>query len=129
MTMHSPFRHTAAAVAMVVLAAACGDPSSPGTVQAALTIVHATSTLDPIDVMVGDEPVVSGLAYGEASAPITVPSGIQRIIVHSGNDTIADFQTTLTTEHVNALVVANGSAQVAGTVIPDTGAVAVARAN
>lgn len=127
--MHSPFRHTVAAIAMVVLAAACGDSSSPGTAQAALTIVHATSTLDPIDVMVGDEPVVTGLAYGEASAPIAVSSGIQRIIVHVGNDTIADFQTTLTTEHVNALVVANGAAQVSESIIPDTGAVAPARAN
>jgi hypothetical protein len=87
------------------------------------------TTLGAIDVTVGDETVVSNLAFGSAASSASVPAGLQRIRVSAGGQVISDFETTLTTEHVNALVVANGAAHVVGTVIPDTGAVATNRAN
>lgn len=126
--MRFSIRHLVALCAIVVLVTACGESSTPSN-EASMTIVHATATLDPIDVVVGGDPVVIGLEYGEASPPVAVPSGIQRIVVHAGTDTIADFEAAMTTAHVNALIVANGSAEVVGTVIPDTGTVAAARAN
>ena len=122
-------RHYAAIAAIAFLAASCENASSSNPTQAALTVVHATQALGAIDVSVGGEPVVTGLAFGSASAPIAVPAGTQRVVVKVGTDTISDFDADMTTAHVNAVVVANGAAQVAGTVIPDTGAVAAARAN
>jgi hypothetical protein len=126
--MHSR-RYSIAIAALAFFAASCEDSSSSNEAQAELTVVHATEALGAVEVLVGGEPVITNLAFGAASGPIDVPAGSQRVVVRAGTDTVGDFEANLTTEHINAVVIANGAAQVAGTVIPDTGAVAVARAN
>ncbi|HKS06438.1 MAG TPA: DUF4397 domain-containing protein [Gemmatimonadaceae bacterium] len=126
--MHSR-RFPIAIAALAFIAASCEDSASSNGAQAELTVIHATQALGAVEVLVDGESVIASLEFGSASGPIDVPSGTQRVVVRAGTDTVGDFETNLTTEHVNAVVIANGAAQVAGTIIPDTGAVAVARAN
>jgi hypothetical protein len=123
-------RFAAAIVGIALLAAACdSDSSGPNETLADLTVVHASAGVGAIDVTVDGETAVSNLAFGSASPRIQVPSGVQRIVVRAGDDVIGEIDATLTTSHVNAVVVASGEVRVAGTVVPDTGQVATTRAN
>lgn len=128
--MHRTVRQSAAIIAVALLAGACDSESSgPNEPVAELTVVHASANVGTIEVTVDGNVAISSLGFGEASPRVQVPAGVQRIVVRAGDDVIGDVETTLTTQHVNALVVAGGEVTVAGTVIPDTGQVAANRAN
>jgi hypothetical protein len=121
------FRYFLTAFAVLAIGG-CSDSSSPGADDAELRVVHATASLGSVDVLVDGEPVLSGVSFG-ASRGVQVPSGSHQLTFRSGGTVLGEITANLTTEHVNAIVVANGAPQLSGTVIPDTGAVAVARAN
>jgi len=120
-------KHFLPAFALLVIAA-CSDSASPGEVTADLRVVHATASIGAVDVLVDGEPVLIGVGFG-ASRSAQVPPGSHQLTFRAGGTVLGEITADLTTEHVNAVVVANGAPQLSAAVIPDTGIVAVARAN
>jgi hypothetical protein len=121
------FRHFLAAFTAAVIAG-CSDSTPPVEDDAELRVVHATASLGAVDVLIDGEPILSGVSFG-ASRGAQVPSGTHQLTFRAGGTVLGEITADLTTDHVNAVVVANGAPQLSATVIPDTGAVAAARAN
>ena len=120
------FRGLIAATAVSLVA--CSDSSAPNNNDASLRVVHATSSLNALDVLVDGELVLNGVSFGTTRLA-QVPSGSHQLTFRSGQTVIGEITTTLTADHINAVFVANGTPQMASSVIPDTGAVAPTRAN
>lgn len=117
------------AVASLLLAA-CGDStSSGGSGTAEFRALHVTSSLGPIDVLVGGTPVITGLVFGQTSAAINIPGGSRRFIVRSGAQVLGDLQYTLDASHVNSMVISDSAPQFSEFVEPDTGQPAPDKAN
>lgn len=120
----------ASALAGIALVCACsGDPSQPQSLGAELEVLHATASLGVVDVSIGDRTVISGVAYGSASARARVDAGQQHLTFRSGGNILGEIDAVLSTSHVNAVVVANGAPQWSSEVIPDTGVAVSNRAN
>jgi hypothetical protein len=120
----------ASAFAAVALVCACsGDPSQPQSVGAELEVLHATASLGAVDVSIGDRTVITGVAFGRASARARVDAGQQHLTFRSGGAVLGEIDAVLSTSHVNAVVVANGTPHWSSEVIPDTGVAVSNRAN
>lgn len=118
---------TLSAAALLLLG--CGDSSSgPEINRAQLRLIHASANLGAIDLAVGGTKVISGLTFGHASAPVAVPAGAQDLVVTFGSQVVGQLTGTLSEAHINAVVVASGTAHLAA-VTPDTGAANPIRAN
>jgi len=114
---------------LAILLAACGSSSSGPAGQAELRVLHATPTLGPVDVEVGGATVVQGVSFGTASRLLEVPGGEQHIVVRSGGQVLGELTATLSLQHVNSVVVADGTPRFVEQVTPDTGQVISNRAN
>jgi hypothetical protein len=111
-------------------ATACDDdPTDPTGPTAELRLLHATSNLGAVDLLIGGQTVISGITFGNASSITEVPAGTQRLVVRSGATVLGEIDANLSTSHVNAVTVASGVPQFSETVVPDTGAAASNRAN
>ena len=120
----------AAGVLTGLVATACDDdPTDPGGPTAELRLLHATSDLGAVDLLIDGQAMISGITFGNASAITEVPAGVQRLVVRSGATVLGEIDVNLSTSHVNAVTVADGVPQFSETVVPDTGAVASNRAN
>jgi hypothetical protein len=128
-----PFKSIAAPAAVfagIALVCACsGDPSEPQSAGAELSVIHATSSLGAIDVSVGDRTVISGVAFGRASALTRVDPGQQHLTFRAGGAVLGEIDAVLSIAHVNAVIVADGTPQMSTDVIPDTGTAVTNRAN
>ena len=117
------------ATALVVFMAACDDtPSGTGGPTAQLKVVHAASAVGAVDVRIGGESVISGLAFGNSSAITDVPAGIQRLTFRSGGADVAQVDVNLSATGINAVAFSGDTAQVTP-VTPDTGQAAPTHAN
>ena len=120
----------ASLLAGIALVCACsGDPSQPQDVGAELAVLHATSSLGAIDVSVGNQTVITGVPFGSASALTRVDAGQQHLTFRSGGAILGEIDAMLSTAHVNAVVVSNGTPRMSTDVIPDTGFAVSNRAN
>lgn len=93
--MRNPFRNVALSKTLLALplVVACGDDGNdvtdtdddPPAETASLRVVHASAGAPAVDVYAEgiDEPLISDLAYGEASAYIEVPAGTYNIQVRA----------------------------------------------
>lgn len=115
-------------LAGIVLLGACAAETSGPEGEAELRVLHATPALGSIEVAVGGVTVIGSIVYGTASTLVRVPAGRQRIVVRSGVQILGELEPTLTREHVNSVVVANGTPQFLQ-VTPDTGQTLSNRAN
>jgi hypothetical protein len=111
-------------------AAACSNAivDPPGD-TADLRLIHASAGVGTVDLDVGGQAVVRGLPFGQSSPLKVVPAGQQEIVVRAGGQVIGTIAASLSSLHVNTVVVSGGAAQLASVVVPDTGAVAPNRAN
>lgn len=126
--MLTTFRRRTAPL-LIAAAAACADGTSPGgSTDAELKVVHASTQVGAIDVTVGGIAAATGLAYGQTSPVVDVPSGPQLVVVRSGGQQVAQFTVSLGTTHRNALTFGTDTAQVSP-VTPDTGQPIANRAN
>jgi hypothetical protein len=116
-------------VASLLLAACSDSTSSGGSGTVEFRALHVTSSLGPIDVLVGGTPVITGLAFGQTSAAVTIPGGSQHFIVRSGAQVLGDLQHTLDANHVNSMVISDSAPQFSAFVEPDTGQPAPDKAN
>lgn len=114
---------------LALLLAACGSSTSGPTGAAELRVLHATPSLGPVDVEVGGTTVVHGVSYGTASRLIDVPGGEQHIVVRSAGQVLGELTATLSLQHLNSVVVADGTPRFVEQVTPDTGQVISNRAN
>ncbi len=127
--MRAPIRTLAALAALCgILLAACGTSNEPAG-EAELRVLHATPALGPVDVEVGGVTVVHGVAYGTTSTLVKVPAGEQHLVVRSGGQVLGALDPIFSLQHVNGVVVANGTPQFLTVVTPDTGQSASNRAN
>jgi hypothetical protein len=117
------------ALAFALLSSCGGDTASPDGPQADLRLLHASSSLGALDLSVGDQTLISNVAFGTSSPIVRVPAGEQHITVRAGGTVVGGLDVQLSTDHVNAVVVAGGVPQFSSDVVPDTGAVNPARAN
>lgn len=129
-------RHITRAIAALVLAATSACSSDSATTppeeqgpQAELKVLNASAGAGALDIDVGDKRVITGLSEGRSSALTLVPAGSQRVRVKQGSTVIAELETTLSTQRINVVTVAQGNAQVSSSIIPDTGQAASNRAN
>lgn len=129
MTFDGIRRMTSAALITCTLAACTGDDDGPTGDTAQLRLLHARPTQGAIDVDIGGRTVIQGVTYGNASAVAGVPGGRQRVVVRSGSQVLRDFDQVLSGQVVNSLLVSADSVQFADEVVPDTGSVAIDRAN
>jgi hypothetical protein len=121
---------TWAAISVLAGAAACSEgPIAAPQEDARLRLLHATPGLGAVAVELGGSAVIQGVTYGSSSTPVAVPRGRQSIVVRAGSEVLAQFEYTLTTTHVNNLVVTPDSVQFAEVISPDTGTVSSSRAN
>jgi hypothetical protein len=112
--------------------AACSDSTDNGgggNADAALRTVHASPAIGPIDVLVDDTPIITGLAYGESSPEVAIEAGQRHFVIRSGATVLGDMQHTATDTYVNSLVIADGVPQFSEVVVPDTGQPAPSKAN
>jgi hypothetical protein len=114
---------------LVGVTACDDDPTDPNGPTAELRLLHATSDLGSVDLLIGGETVISGVSFGTASAITEVPAGPQRLVVRAGSTILGEIDANLSTSHVNAVTVASGVPQFSETVVPDTGVAASNRAN
>ncbi|HEY9382949.1 MAG TPA: DUF4397 domain-containing protein [Gemmatimonadales bacterium] len=127
--MRSPLRIVAAIVApCALLLAACGSSNEPAG-EAELRVLHATPALGPLDVEVGGITVAQGIAFGTASTLLSVPAGQQHLVIRSGNQVLGALDPMFSLQHVNSVVVTEGSPQFISLVTPDTGQSISNRAN
>ena len=125
-----PIRAVLAAGVLTCLVAACDDePIGPNGPTAELRLLHATSDLGAVDLLIGGQAVITGITFGNASSITEVPAGTQRLVVRSGATVLGEIDANLSTSHVNAVTVASGVPQFSETVVPDTGVAASNRAN
>jgi hypothetical protein len=118
------------AIASIVAALACGgDGTGSSSGDAELQVWHATPSLGALDVQVGAATAVSGLQPGRSSPVVRVADGVQRVVVRAGSQILGELDYDLSASTLNTLVVADSSPQFSGVVTPDTGTVAVNRAN
>ena len=115
--------------AIAALASCSEGPIGPPQTDADLRLLHATPNLGAVDVLVSGTMVIQGVTFGNSSAVVQVPGGMQHVVVRSGSLVLGEFDYTLKTSQTNSLVVADGSARFSTVVTPDTGAVNPARAN
>jgi hypothetical protein len=119
-------------LAAVGLAAIVGCKESiidPPKDTAQIRLVHATPGLSALDMDVAGSAVIRGIAFGNTSAVVVVPSGSQQLVVRAGNQVVGNLSGSLSTSHINNVVVADGIASLSSVVDNDTGSVAPARAN
>lgn len=117
------------AFATAALVACSNDENgSPGN-TAELRVVHADPGTGNLDILVAGEAVIRNLPYGTTSAVASIPSGEQHVVLRSGGTVLAELDAELSEQVINSLLVSATGAQFATDVVPDTGAVAVARAN
>lgn len=129
MTSRLGFARASLALAWA-LAAACGsDTASPNDSQADLRLINASSGLGALDLSIGDQMLITNVPFGIASPIARVPAGAQRLTVRSGGTIVGTLDAQLSTDHVNAVLVAGGKPQFTDVVDADTGSVNVARAN
>lgn len=125
----SPSFRSRALVGLTLLAGCGPDTVSIPPEAAELRLLHATPGLGGVDVQVGAATVIRGVPYGQSSPLVLVEGGRRRVVVRAGTAVLAELDQTLSTAHVNTIVVAGGVPQFSAQVTPDTGQVAVARAN
>ena len=113
----------------MAIATSCGETviGPPGG-TASLRLLHASVGTGPIDLLIGNSLVIRDVAFGLGSPTTQVPAGSQRLVIRAGNQVLGEITGRLTTDHLNTVVVSNGSAHFTD-VIPDTGAVHPERAN
>ncbi len=112
------------------LAAGCGESpiGPPGGKTAKLRLLHASAATGAVDVMIGNSQVISNVTFGNGSPIALVAAGAQQLVVRSGGQVLGQLSGTLSTSHVNTVVVANGTANLSA-VVTDTGAVDPTRGN
>ena len=125
--MKSVVRSSHILVALALVACA-GESNSPR-MEAELRLLHASSNLGALDLNVGDRTLISSVPFGSASPVTRVPAGLQHLTVTVNKAIIGELDVELSTEHVNAVVVAAGVPQFSTDVVPDTGAAIANRAN
>jgi hypothetical protein len=108
--------------------AECSSSSGPAG-EAELRLLHATPALGPVDVEVGGVTVIHAVVYGTTSTLVRVPAGEQHLVVRSGGQVLGELDPTLVLQHINSVVVANGTPQFSEVVVPDTGQALSNRAN
>lgn len=112
-----------------LVAAGCDEsPIGPPGGTAALRLLHASAATGAVDVLVGTSRVISNVTFGNGSAIAYVAAGSQELLVRSGSQVLGQLSVTLSTSHVNTVVLANGSARLSD-VVTDTGAVNPTRGN
>ena len=129
--MHVPTRFLAGLASLGGLLGAWGcatESSNPGT-EAELRVLHATPALGAVTVDVAGVTVIQSVSYGMASDLVRVPRGRQRIVVRAGAQVLGELEPTLSDQHVNSVVVSNGTPRFLDLVTPDTGTTATNRAN
>src|SRR4026208_385679 len=127
--MRPPLRMVPAIVApCALLLAACGSSNEPAG-EAEWRVLHATPALGPLDVEVGGITVAQGIAFGTASTLLSVPAGQQHLVIRSGNQALGALDPMFSLQHVNSVVVTEGSPQFISLVTPDTGQSISNRAN
>jgi len=114
---------------LAILLAACGSSTSGPAGEAELRVLHATPNLGSLDVDVGGATVVRGVSYGTTSRLLDVPAGEQHIVVRSAGQVLGELTATLSLQHLNSIVVADGTPRFVEQVTPDTGQVISNRAN
>jgi hypothetical protein len=114
---------------LAMLLAACGGSTTGPTGEAELRVLHATPALGPVDVEIAGATVVQGVSYGTASRLLDVPAGEQHIVVRSAGQVLGELTATLSLQHLNSIVVADGTPRFVEQVTPDTGQVISNRAN
>jgi uncharacterized protein DUF4397 len=112
-----------------LLFGACSESPNGPADQAELRLLHATPALGPVDVEVAGVTVIHSVAYGTASSLVQVPGGQQHLVVRTGNQILGELDQTLSSQHVNSVVVADGTPRFLAFVTPDTGQVISNRAN
>jgi hypothetical protein len=112
-----------------LLFGACSDSPNGPADEAELRVLHVTPTLGPVDVEVGGVTVVHSVAYGTASDLVQVPGGQQHLVVRAGGQILGELDQTLSLQHVNSVVVADGTPRFLTLVTPDTGQAISNRAN
>jgi hypothetical protein len=116
-------------IVCAILAAACGGSTSGPAGNAELRVLHATPALGPVDVELGGVTVARGVAYGTASGVIDVPGGQQHLVVRSAGQVIGELDAMLSLQHVNSVVVTDGTPRFLEQTTPDTGQAISNRAN
>lgn len=115
---------------LTVIAMACSDSTGTNTGPTViLQAIHATPSLGGIDVLVAGTPVITGLAFGQSSGPVTIPGGIQHVVVRAGTTVLADMDHDLTHDHANNLIIADSAPRFTDVVVPDTGQPSPLKAN
>jgi hypothetical protein len=112
----------------VLFVAQCSSSSGPAG-EAELRVLHATPALGPVDVAVGGVTVIHAVPFGTTSSLVRVPAGQQHLVVRSGSQVLGELDPTLVLQHINSVVVANGTPQFSEVVVPDTGQALSNRAN
>jgi uncharacterized protein DUF4397 len=112
-----------------LLFGACSDASNGPAGEAELTVLHASPALGPVDVEVAGVTVIHAVAFGTASSLVQVPGGQQHLVVRAGGQVVGELDQALSLQHVNSVVVANGTARFLDNVTPDTGQAVSSRAN
>ncbi len=118
-------------IGLGLTAAACNEAlvNPPAGKTATLRLLHASAATGPVDVLIGSNRVISSVAFGSQSVIAPVPAGPQQLVIRSGSQVIAQLSGTLSTGHLNTVVVSSGSAHLSEVVAIDTGAVDPTRAN
>ncbi len=111
------------------LAVGCDEsPIGPPGGTARLRLLHASAATGAVDVLIGNSQVISNVTFGNGSPIALVAAGAQQLVVRSGTQVLGQLSGTLSTSHVNTVVVANGTANLSA-VVSDTGAVNPTRGN
>ena len=120
---------------LVVGAVACrtgritnsGTPATSGEVKAALRVVNTSPDAAPLDVLVGNNVVISDLAFGDVSAAASVPAGTQQVAFRpSGGSTGPATELTFTGGDTTTVLTVDSSTIINPWVLTDTGAVVAA---
>ena len=130
MVLSSGIRRAASLVLVAGALLACSDDDGnpPGN-TAELRVVHANPGAGPINVEVGGEVVLQGVAPGTTSPVASIPAGEQHVVLRSGGNVLAELDEDMSEQRINSLLVSSSGAQFATEVVPDTGAVVTDRAN
>ncbi|MGH7585176.1 MAG: DUF4397 domain-containing protein [Gemmatimonadales bacterium] len=131
-------RAAAAAAALVLgsAVAACGDShdddsSGPEGPTAEVRLFTGASTSPALDLLVGDVTVAAGVPYGDATAPITIPAGVQSLEVRGAvtGVVVGSVDATLTEGGEYALTAGGSALNLVTPATVDTGAAQPDKAN
>jgi hypothetical protein len=71
---------------------------------------------------------IRSVTYGNASAITLVPAGQQHLVILAGAQVLGQIDASLSTAHINTVVVADGTPELSTTVTPDTASAPTNRA-